>query len=36
MATDATKDLYCLQVNGVQLSGIPKLVKPQAGHRISG
>ena len=24
LATDATKDLYCLQVNGVQLSGIPK------------
>ena len=22
--TDATKDLCCLQVNGVQLSGIPK------------
>ena len=24
LATDSTKDLYCLQVNGVQLSGIPK------------
>jgi outer membrane receptor protein involved in Fe transport len=24
LATDATKDLYCLQVDGVQLAGIPK------------